>query len=183
MLPRPRRLAGSALAGALGVLLSAGAAHAQIQVSVVPTVTKTGGLYTYSYTVTNFTNADLLVVNLDGLPLVPGALSNFTAPAGFQIGAVPYDSTVGIESFLADSSDFTPGVPISGFSFSSPFAPAMTSFDTIDINFNTTTGTAIGPEIAPAAVPEASTLVSAGAGLLALTFLAVRRRRSAAFHS
>ena len=115
--------------------------------------------------------------------MVPCALSNFTAPAGFQIGAVPYDSTVGIESFLADSSDFTPGVPISGFSFSSPFAPAMTSFDTIDINFNTTTGTAIGPEIAPAAVPEASTLVSAGAGLLALTFLAVRRRRSAAFHS
>lgn len=181
MLPRPRRylrhrtLAGLTLIGALGAF-SAGAAHAQSQVAVAPTVTRSAGVYTYSYTVTNFTTTDLLIVNLDNLPLVPGALYNFSAPTGFQIGAVPYDSGIGIVSFLADASVFTPGVSVSGFTFSSLYAPATVPFDTIDTSFSAVTGTTQGPSIAPAAVPEASTLVSVGAGLLALTFLAVRRR-------
>lgn len=182
MLPRPRRsrphrLAGAfALAGTVGILFSAGAAHAQLQVSVVPTVTITGGLYNYSYTVTNFTSDDIFVVNLNGLPLVPGALSNFSAPSGYTI-TNPYDSGVGIESFLADNS-FAPGSTVSGFSFDSIFAPSAVAFDTVSSGTAAYTGTTLGPAGAP--VPEASTVVSLGAGLALLAFVAVRRRRSTA---
>ncbi len=186
MLPRPRRsrpsrFAGAfALAGTLGVLFSAGAAHAQAQVSIVPTVTITGGLYNYSYTVTNFTDTSLGFVNLDTLPTVDGAITNLSAPTGFEIS--PFDSTDGIVTFLpgfgTDAQEFSPGSTISGFSFSSAFGPGAVSFDTQDVNgVNPINGTTIGPN---AAVPEASTLVSLGAGLALLTFVAVRRRRSTA---
>jgi len=190
MLPRPRRsrsrrLAGPlALAGTFGVLFSAGAAHAQTQVSVVPTVTVNGGLYDYSYTVTNFTATSLGLVNLDNLPAVDGAITNLSAPTGFEIS--PFDSTDGIVTFLPGSTDdtqFAPGSAISGFSFSSAFGPGAIAFDTQDINgMNPVNGMTVGPS---AAVPEASTLVSLGAGLVLLTFVAVRRRRTAlsAVHS
>ncbi len=172
MLPRPRRLAGPlALAGAFGLLFSAGAAHAQLQVTVVPTVTPDGALFDYSYSITNFTANDLFIVNLNNLPMVPGALTNLTAPAGFLIS--PYDPGVGIESFLADSQDFTAGSTISGFSFSSPFGPGTVPFDSEDIAGGMFTGTTLAP------VPEASTLFSLGAGVLLLTFSVVRRRRAA----
>ena len=108
MLPRPRRLAAPlALASAFGLLLSAGSARAQLQVVVAPTATFTGSSFHYTYAVTNFTGDDIYVVNLNGLPLVPGALFNFSAPAGYSIQS-PYDSGVGIESFSADTS-FAPG--------------------------------------------------------------------------
>jgi len=170
MLPRPRRLAVPlALAGALGALFSAGAARAQVQVTAAP-ITFTGGLFSYNYSITNLSGADLAVVNLDGLPMVPGALSNLSAPAGFQIS--PYDPGVGIESFLSNTQAFTSGSTISGFSFTSAFGPGTVAFDTLDNNGGTFNGTTLAP------VPEASTLVSLGAGVLLLTFAVVRRRRA-----
>ncbi len=173
MLPRPRRLAGPlALAGALGILLSAGAARAQVFVSSAATFT--GSAYHYSYTVTNTSADDLFVINLNGLPLVPGALSNFSAPAGYEIQS-PYDSSVGIESFLADDS-FAPGSVISGFSFDSTYAPSAVVFDTVGSGTTIYTGTTLGPAGAP--VPEASTLISLGIGLSVLAVVAVRRRRT-----
>ena len=182
---RPRRFAGTlALAGTFGLLFSAGAAHAQSQVSVVPTVTITGGLYNYSYTVTNFTGTSLGFVNLDTLPAVDGAITNLSAPTGFQIS--PFDSANGIVTFLpgfgTDAQEFTSGSTISGFSFSSVFGPGAIAFDTQDTSgMNPVVGTTFGPN---AAVPEASTLVSLGAGLALLTFVAVRRRRTvSATHS
>ena len=180
MLLCPHRLAGPlALAGAIGALFSAGAAHAQV--SVTPTITQAGSLYNYSYSITNFTNTNLAAINLDGLPLVPGALTNFSAPGTFGI-TNPYDSGVGIETFYEGTAaldTFSPGSTISGFSFSSIFAPATISFDTLDDSGGTATGTTLGPAGA-AAVPEASTLVSLGAGLLVLGFAAARRRNAAA---
>lgn len=174
MLPRPRRLAGSlALAGALGVLFSAGAARAQVLVTAAP-VTSTGGLFNYSYTVTNFNAADVFIVNLNGLPMAPGALTNLMAPTGFQI---TFDPGVGIASFLPASGsvqDFAPGSILSGFSFSSAFGPGTVGFDAEDIAGGMSTGTTLAP-----VVPEASTLISLGAGVLLLTFCAVRRRRAA----
>lgn len=170
MLPRPRRLAGPlVLAGALGALFSAGAARAQV--TVTPTITRSGALYNYNYSVTNFTPNDLLVVNLNNLPKVAGALTNFSAPAGFQITS--YDPGVGIESFVADSQTFTPGLTFTGFSFSSLFAPGTVPFDAEDIVGGMTNGTTLAP------VPEAGTEVSLGAGVLLLTLCAVRRRRAA----
>ena len=178
MLPRPRRLAAPlALAGAFGAFFSAGSAHAQLQVVVAPTVTQTGSLYNYVYSITNFTSTNLAVINLDGLPLVSGLLSNFSAPGTFGI-TNPYDSGVGIESFyegIAPSDTFAPGSTVSGFSFSSIFAPATISYDTLDDNGGATTGTTLGPAAAP--VPEASTFVSLGLGLSVLAFVALRRRR------
>ncbi len=179
MLPRPRRLAGPlALAGALGALFSAGAARAQV--TVVPVVTSAGGVFNYSYTVTNFTADDLFVLNINGLPQVAGAATNLTAPAGFQITFDPgnANSPSGIVSFLGD---FAPGSVNSGFSFSSAFGPGAVAFDTEGSNLNSTAGgtdTFNGTTLAP--VPEASTTVSLGAGVLLLTFCAVRRRRAGA---
>ncbi len=175
MLPRPRRLAVPlALAGVFGILLSAGSARAQLQVVVAPTATFTGSSFHYSYSITNFTADDIYVVNLNGLPLVPGALFNFSAPTGYEI-TNPYDSGVGIESFLADTS-FAPGSTVSGFSFDSTFAPSTVAFDTVSSGTAYYTGTTLGPAGAP--VPEASTLVSLGVGLSVLTLIAVRRRRA-----
>jgi hypothetical protein len=178
MLPRPRRLAGPlALAGALGALFSAGAARAQV--TVAPTVTSTGALFNYSYTVTNFSADDLFTLNINGLPQVPGALTNLTAPAGFQIAFDPgnANSPSGIVTFLGD---FMPGSVNSGFSFSSTFGPGTVAFDAEGSNLNSATpanDTFMGTTLAP--VPEASTVVSLGAGVLLLTFCAVRRRRTA----
>lgn len=172
MLPRPRRLAGPlALAGALGALFSAGVARAQV--TVVPTVTPNGALFNYSYTVTNSNAVDLAVVNINGLPQAASAATDLMAPTGFQISFDPgnSNSAFGIVSFLGD---FTPGSVISGFSFNSAFAPGAASFDTVDNNGGTSTGTTLAP-----VVPEANTLVSLGAGVLLLTFCAVRRRRVA----
>ncbi len=180
MLPRSRRLAVPlALAGVLGAFFSAGSARAQLQVVVLPTATFTGSSFHYSYSITNFTADDLYVVNLNGLPLVPGALSNFSAPTGYEI-TNPYDSGVGIESFLADAS-FAPGTTVSGFSFDSIFAPSTVAFDTVSSGTATYTGTTLGPAGAP--VPEASTLVSLGMGLSVLAFAVVRRRRAATARS
>jgi hypothetical protein len=184
MLPRPRRLsrpprlaASLALAGALGALFSAGAVHAQTSVSISPTVTTSGALYTYSYSITNFTDTDLAFVNLDNLPLVGGALTNLSAPSGFLS---TFDPGVGIATFAPDNTanygEFAPGSTISGFSFSSTFGPGTVAYDTLDLYGDPYTGTTVGPS---AAVPEASTWVSVGAGLLALTFCAVRRRQAA----
>ncbi|MGI4788643.1 MAG: PEP-CTERM sorting domain-containing protein [Janthinobacterium lividum] len=181
MFPKLCRLAGPlALAGAFGILFSAGAARAQFQVVVAPTTTFNGSLYHYSYSVTNFTPDDLYVINLNGLPLVPGALTDFSAPDGYEI-TNPYDSGVGIESFLADNT-FASGSVVSGFSFDSLYAPAPIMFDTVSSGTASYTGMTIGPAGAP--VPEASTLISLGTGLLVLTFAVVRRRRMAvATHS
>lgn len=179
MLPRlrSRRIAAPlAAAAALGALLLTGPAHAQVLVT--PTVTNTGSLFNYSYSVTNLTAFDVFAINLNGLPLMDGAITNLTAPTGFKFS--PYDPRAGIATFLADSANFTPGSTIGGFSFSSAFAPSTVMFDTVGAEDPITgipaTGTTLGP-VAP--VPEASTLVSLGAGLLLLTaFTAVRRRRT-----
>ena len=178
MLPRPRRLAAPlAAAGALGILLAAGSARAQV--FVTSTATFTGSAFHYAYTVTNVSPDDLFVVNLNGLPAVQGALFNFSAPDGFTMTS-PYDYNVGIESFEANSS-FTSGSTTSGFSFDSTFAPSTVAFDTVSGAATPYTGTTLGPAGAP--VPEASTLVSLGMGLSVLAFAIVRRRRAAAAHS
>ncbi len=184
MLPRPRRLAGPlALAGALGALFSAGAARAQV--TVVPTVTSTGALFTYSYSVTNSSATDLAIVNIDNLPQVSSAVTNLVAPAGFQITFDPGNGSMpgfGIVSFLpvlGSAQGFTAGSTISGFSFNSAFTPGTVPFDTLDNNGTPFNGTTRGPSAGPAPVPEVSALVSLGTGLLMLTFCAARRRRAA----
>ncbi len=165
-----------ALAGSLGALFCAGPAHAQV--FVTPTVTFNGSLYHYNYSVVNATADSLALIDLNGLPMVAGALTNFSAPDGYQI-TNPYDFNVGIESFLPgldNNTAFGPGSTVSGFSFDSIFAPSAIAFDTTG-DPGTPAGTTLGPAGAP--VPEASTVVSLGLGLSVLALLAVRRRRAA----
>ena len=175
MLPRPRRLAAPlALAGAFGILLSAGSARAQVLVT--PTATFTGSAFHYSYVFTNLSSTDLPIIDFNGLPLDPTAATNLMAPTGYQIS---FDPGVGIISFLpglANGTSFGAGSTVSGFSFDSAFAPAAVSFD-VTGDPTTSAGTTLGPAGAP--VPEASTLVSLGAGLSVLALIAVRRRRTA----
>lgn len=182
MLPRPRRLAGSlfagplVLAGALGVLFSPGAARAQL--SILSNVQTTNGtLFNYSYSVTNasLTGQDFPVITF-AAPSTPGGLMSLMAPAGFQISFDPGVPGGGLVSFLEDSQVFstTPAV----FSFSSTFAPTVLPFQAVGLDSMGNGLTASGTVLAPQPVPEASTLVSLGAGVLLLTFCAVRRRRA-----
>ena len=175
MLPRPRRLAGSlALAGALGVLFSAGAARAQVGIASGVQTTN-GTLFNYSYSVTNLSTSgqDFPVITF-AAPSTPGGLTNLMAPTGFQISFDPGVPGGGLVSFLEDSKSFssTPAV----FSFTSTFAPTLSPFQAIGFDAVGNSITSSGTVFAP--VPEASTMVSLGAGVLLLTFCAVRRRRA-----
>ncbi len=175
MLPRPRRLAGPlALAGALGVLFSAGAARAQV--SILSSVqTANGTLFNYTYSVTNSSASgqDFYAISMPA-PSLPGGVTGLTAPTGFQINFDPGVPGGGLVTFLEDSQTFssTPAV----FSFSSPFAPALVQYGAVGVDTSGNTLSASGAAFAP--VPEASTMVSLGAGVLLLTFCAVRRRRA-----
>lgn len=177
MFPLTRRLAGPlALAGALAALLSVSAAQADV--IITPTITSSGTLYNYSYSVTNQTDFELAVINL-AVPTQPDGLTNLAAPDGFQIAYTPNE---GFVSFLEGSDPatlklFAPGSTISGFSFSSLFAPGPAAFDTLDVAGNVTSGTTRGP-VAPGAVPEPGTLASFGVGGALLAAAVLRRRRT-----
>ncbi len=176
MLPRPRRLAGSlVLAGALGVLFSAGAARAQV--SILSNVqTTTGALFNYSYSVTNASlTQDFYAINI-AAPSLPGGLTDLMAPTGFKIAFDPNVPGGGLVTFLEDTQMFssTPAV----FSFDSAFGPTVAQFGADGIDGSGNSITSSGAVLAPQPVPEASTLVSLGAGVLLLTFCAVRRRRA-----
>ena len=177
MFPLTRRLAGPlALAGVIAALLSA--STAQADVIVTPSLTSSGTLFNYSYSVSNHTDTELAVINL-AIPTQPDALTNLVAPDGFQIAYTPNE---GFVSFLEGSDPatlktFAPGSTISGFSFSSLFGPGPVAFDTLDIAGNATNGTTTGPA-APGAVPEPGTLASFGIGGLLLAAAVLRRRQT-----
>ena len=173
MFPLTRRVVGPlALVSALAALLSASVAQADV--IITPTITSSGTLFNYSYSVNNQTESDLALVNL-AIPTTPGGLTNLMAPDGFQIAYTPNE---GLVSFLegsdpATQKTFAAGHTVSGFSFSSLFAPGPAAFDTLDIVGNTTNGTTRGPV---AAVPEPGTLVSFGIGGALLAAAVLRRR-------
>ena len=177
MLPSPRRLAGPlALVGALGALFSAGAARAQV--SIASTVNLTNGtLFNYSYSVTNtsLTNQDFPVITF-AAPSLAGGLTNLSAPTGFKISFDPGVPGGGLVSFLEDSQMFSSMPAV--FSFSSAFAPILSPFQAVGFDAAGNSITSSGTVLAPTPVPEASTLVSLGAGVLLLTLSVARRRRA-----
>lgn len=178
MLPRPCRLASAlALAGALDALFSAGAARAQVNI-ISNVQTASGSLFNYSYSVTNssLSGQDFPVITL-AAPGLPDGLTSLMAPTGFKISFDPGQGGGGLVSFLEDSQMFssTPAV----FSFNSAFAPTVSQFQAVGFDNNGNGITAAGTVLTPAPVPEASTLISLGAGVLLLTFSVVRRRRPA----
>ncbi len=175
------------LACVAGTLLVPGVAHAQgltVSAAVSPF---NGVFYHYTYSITNnapqgYDFPDVTFnVPVDSNPADPPAITNFLAPAGYNLF---YDAGLGTVDFAEDSQAFTPGTTVSGFQFDSGLAPAPTTFTALVVD--STSGLSApdpiqGTTLAPAAVPEASTLTSFGLLLVpGLIFLGLRRRKSVA---
>lgn len=183
---RPRhsaRLLG--LAGALCALFSPGLAHAQV--TITSTVTSSGPLFTYNYSVFNgaLPNANGLndVADVTFTGAINGlSILNEKAPAGYQItvGRVPGSPDNGLVSFdpVLGLSGFTPGTTVSGFSFQSLFGPGTTTFTALIPSNPLPVMGAVTAALGPAAVPEPGTWLALGMGAMGVGMLAVRRKRT-----
>ena len=118
---------------------------ASSQVIVSPTVSSSGGIFTYSYSVTNNGLFDLAIVNVP--VTTAGNLMSLIAPTGFGIS---FDPGVGIVSFFEDADPltlqtFSPGSTRGLFMFTSTLRPGAATFDALDIGANTFTGATLAP--------------------------------------
>jgi hypothetical protein len=166
---------------ALAVAVSAVLSYTPAQAVIVPSsVLFGGGLYTYSYSVTNSASMfDLAIVNV---PVGLGSnLQSLSAPLGFGIA---FDPGVGIVSFFDDVDPatlptFSPETTQGLFSFTSAFAPKGVMFDALDVAGTTFTGPTQAPGTSPA-VPEAGEtlplLLFALAGMTLFSGWSRRRR-------
>ncbi len=163
-----RSLARLPVVAGLITLLAAGVSNAAVTVN--GSFSFAAGIYTYSYTVTNFaTTADLAIVDISVGPGV--VLTNLVAPTGFGI---LFDADpINLVSFFEDADPgtlqtFAPDSTSGTFSFDSISAPALVSFSALDANGDTFTG------VTTSAVPEPSSLLLFG--VAATPFLISRRR-------
>jgi hypothetical protein len=157
--------------GTLALLCLTAAAHAQVAIN--PAVSFSNGLYTYNYDVVNNT-AETLAITTFEVPALPGAILNLTAPTGFDIS---FDSGLGLVSFFEDTDPntldtFAAGSTVSGFMFSSFYAPGVSDFEALDVNGTSFIGTTRAP-----VVPEPGTFALFG-GVTLGGVLALRRRRN-----
>jgi hypothetical protein len=144
-----------------------GAAHAAV--SVLGTVNLAGGVYTYSYSVTNSGSPD----DLTFIDIPVGAsflITNLTAPTGFGIFTDLNLVTFYEDADPATPQTFAPNSTVQFFTYDSTAAPFAVTYTANDSQGNTFTGQTI------AAVPEPSGLLLIAAS--ALPMLAVRRRRN-----
>ena len=152
----------------LAVLLTSVGLKAAVTVN--SNVISSGGVFTYSYTVSNFsTTSDLAIVDI---PVGEGvSVTNLIAAAGF--GAIFDGSPINLVSLFEDEDPgtpqtFAPNSVSAAFSYDSVFGPGLVTFSAIDANGDTFTGTT------QSAVPEPSSLILVGA--VATPLLATRRR-------
>ncbi len=164
---RAAHISGIALLLTLALMRSADA-----QVIVTPTVNFSDGLYHYNYSISNSTANDVFIVDITVPINLPSVVQNLSAPAGFQS---QFDSTLGLVSFLEDTSVFS-ATPVNGFIFDSPLAPGPAPFNTTFVTPGGQTGTGSGRTSAPA-TPEPGSLAVIGA-LGASGLLALRRRKT-----
>jgi hypothetical protein len=153
---------------ALTLLCFAPLLHAD-PIVVSATVTQSGSIYTYDYTVTdNLPPADNDVFLIDvSVPAVPGSVYGLAAPDGFKI---VFDSGLGLLSFLEDTNSFN-STPVGGFMFMSLGAPGPTKFEASVLNsaydLSTMDGATVGPGSAgtdPPPVPEPGTMLLTASG-------------------
>lgn len=117
-------------------------------VTVSATVTTSGDLYKYAYSIANYTPDDSFLIDIP-VPKYSDAVVDLTAPAGFESA---FDSGLGLVSFVENTSMFGP-TPTTGFSFESPDAPGSVKFDATLLSSSTgSLYTIAGPTTAP--VPE-----------------------------
>ena len=171
-----RRLFGVMLATACSAVISLGTVEAQVSVLGGANFDVGTGIYTYSYAVLNSGPMfDLALVNV---PVATSSnLMSLMAPAGFNIS---FDPGVGIVSFFEDSNPatlqtFGPSSLNGLFTFTSVVSPMTVTFDALDTNGATYTGTTLAPM-----VPEPGAMALLGMAALAPGFLCRRRHRAVA---
>jgi len=158
--------------------------------SVSTTVTQAASQYAYNFTL-NYDQAGQVQALTDKvwdwsfyMDIATPAPTNVAVPTGWNYS---YDPESGQFDFYTEgpngfgSGDFgayviQPGQSLSGFGLTTTAAPDLSIAFATDEQFNQDAATATLPTTVPAAVPEASTAVSLGVGLLPLLAFAVRRQ-------
>jgi PEP-CTERM motif len=172
---RPSRIASLVASFALLVTFGQGTLHADLIVTVSPTVTpEAGGLFLFNYSVSNSPTSTVGVAEFDLTVSTAANLTSITNPTGFLDLYTPGDTFI---SYLSGdpTTDIAPGSS-GAFSFVASVGPAAASdlFRGYDLSGNLTQST--GFTLAPAAVPEPSVLVLLAIGGLCL--IGARSRRS-----
>ena len=160
------------------VLFLLGTAAARADFIVTPTVTFSGGLYHYDYTVTNTDAAagvELLLVDIL-VPDTDAAVLNLMSPSSDFV--VFTDPTLQFVSFLENTIFAFGATPVSGFTFDSPFGPAPTTFGATFLDaagdLRESSGVTVGPNAS--VVPGPGAIVLLASGLPALLLFGRRRR-------
>ena len=157
-----------------GIAVIITTACARSAVTINSTVDFLAGVYTYTYSISNFgTTLDLTVVNIPVGMAVPA--NNLMTPVGFN--AIYDGGAINQVSFFEDTdpsttAKFAPDSTTGFFSFTSNFGPGLVTFDAQDADGNTFTG------VTQSAVPEPSSLLLLAAA--AIPLMASRRRRPSA---
>lgn len=173
--------------GALLCSLPCGRSFAQ-SFSVATNTTPVGSAYSYAFTL-NYDQAGDVQALTDNIwewsfylePNTPIPV-DVSSPSGWKF---LYTATTGEFDWYTEgpngyaAGDFgksviIPGGSLSGFQLTTPLPPDVSVVTAYDQQFNSDANTATLPA-APAAVPEASTAVSLGIGLLSLLLVAMRR--------
>lgn len=124
------------------------------------------GLFQYNLTVFNTGMDDISIISISDAPMNESIIgSTLEGPAGF---ATSYDP-IGIIDLVEDTSTFTPGSEVSGFTFQSS-SPPETTFQ--DLSGLTSEGESV--TVTATVVPEPTGALLASVGILA--FITRRRR-------
>ena len=162
------RLQFMALGLGLAFALTAGATPVQagFNASVATSVTpEAGGLYLYTYFVTDGATSTLGVSEFDMVVPASANLQSLTAPTGFLSLYTPGDVTVSFSS-TDSTTDIAPGMT-GVFSFTSLGAPTLGQYSLLTFD-DTSFGSGdvlTGVTIAPGIVPEPASLILLGLGL------------------
>ena len=150
------------------VFVGIGAVTARGNVIATPTITSVGGVFTYSYDLSNTGSDGIFLFTLD----VSGPISSTNAPAGWLASTTPVLGDILVEWGSGEpSSDVLPGSSLSGFVLTSNLPPGAVQFSALDESLNEFGGSTQGPVASPSSVPEPSTLplvITAVAGLFSM---------------
>ena len=148
------------------LLFASGLAYSSA-VTVNSTVTSSGGLYDYAYSIAYTGMDDAFLIDIS-VAADPTAVTNIMTPAGFTS---QFDSVNGLVSFLEDGSSFT-STPTSGFSFESPIAPSSSMFSASVVDSNANIYSIAGTTSAPTPEPASLYLLA----FMTPVFLIFKRR-------
>ncbi len=169
----PQQIRLLVLAGALlcALVLPSAAQAEPIMLNSTVTTLSTG-LFRYVYSVANTSTFDYSAISINVID-EPNAVQNLFRPTGFRAF---FDPGLGQVDFVENRRNFTAGSIISGFGFDSPYAPNLSVFTALRLDSNFNPVTVQGTVLAPAAVPEPTTMIMLGTGLAGIAAKARRRK-------